>query len=218
LSLHSGVATLLAGVERETMVRRGQWLSWLTLGYNSLEGILAIGAGVLAGSIALVGFGFDSVIEVSASVAALWRLNADVDPIERERAERLTLKIVGILFLALGIYVTWDAATALVKREGPDESKLGIVLAAASLIVMPLLARAKRRVALRLGSRALRSEAQQTQLCTYLSAILLGGLTLNAVFGWWWADPAAALIMVPIIGKEGVEALSGHDSCYDGCA
>lgn len=216
--LHSSVATLLAGVERETMVRRGQWLSWLTLGYNSLEGILAIGAGVLAGSIALVGFGFDSVIEVSASVAALWRLNADVDPIERERAERLTLKIVGILFLALGIYVTWDAATALVKREGPDESKLGIVLAAASLIVMPLLARAKRRVALRLGSRALRSEAQQTQLCTYLSAILLGGLTLNAVFGWWWADPAAALIMVPIIGKEGVEALSGHDSCYDGCA
>jgi divalent metal cation (Fe/Co/Zn/Cd) transporter len=200
------------------MVRRGQWLSWLTLGYNSLEGILAIGAGVLAGSIALVGFGFDSVIEVSASVAALWRLNADVDPIERERAERLTLKIVGILFLALGIYVTWDAATALVKREGPDESKLGIVLAAASLIVMPLLARAKRRVALRLGSRALRSEAQQTQLCTYLSAILLGGLTLNAMFGWWWADPAAALIMVPIIGKEGVEALSGHDSCYDGCA
>ena len=218
MSLHSGVATLLAGVERETMVRRGQWLSWLTLGYNSLEGVLAIGAGVLAGSIALVGFGFDSVIEVSASVAALWRLNADVDPIERERAERLTLKIVGILFLALGIYVTWDAATALVKREGPDESKLGIVLAAASLIVMPLLARAKRRVALRLGSRALRSEAQQTQLCTYLSAILLGGLTLNAVFGWWWADPAAALIMVPIIGKEGVEALSGHDSCYDGCA
>jgi divalent metal cation (Fe/Co/Zn/Cd) transporter len=218
LSLHSGVATLLAGVERETIVRRGQWLSWLTLGYNSLEGILAIGAGVLAGSIALVGFGFDSVIEVSASVAALWRLNADVDPIERERAERLTLKIVGILFLALGIYVTWDAASALVKREGPDESKLGIVLAAASLIVMPLLARAKRRVALRLGSRALQSEAQQTQLCTYLSAILLGGLTLNAVFGWWWADPAAALIMVPIIGKEGVEALSGHDSCCDDCA
>jgi divalent metal cation (Fe/Co/Zn/Cd) transporter len=216
--LHSGVATLLAGIERETMVRRGQWLSWLTLGYNTLEGILAIGAGALAGSIALVGFGFDSVIEVSASVAALWRLNADVDPIERERAERLALKIVGILFLALGIYVTWDAATALVKRERPDESKLGIVLAGASLIVMPLLARAKRRVALRLGSRALRSEAQQTQLCTYLSAILLGGLTLNAVFGWWWADPAAALIMVPIIGKEGVEALSGHDSCHDGCA
>ena len=106
MSLHSGVATLLAGVERETMVRRGQWLSWLTLGYNSLEGFLAIGAGVVTGSIALVGFGFDSVIEVSASLAALWRLNADVDPVARERAERLTLKIVGILFLALAVYVT----------------------------------------------------------------------------------------------------------------
>lgn len=212
------MTTLPAAVERETLVRRGQWLSWLTLGYNSLEGIIAIGAGVLAGSIALVGFGFDSVIEVTASVAALWRLNADVDPVERERAERLTLKIVGILFLALGMYVTWDAANALLKREGPDGSKVGIVLAAASLVVMPLLARAKRKVAVRLGSRALRSEAQQTQLCTYLSAILLGGLTLNAVFGWWWADPAAALIMVPIIGKEGVEALSGRDTCNDDCA
>jgi divalent metal cation (Fe/Co/Zn/Cd) transporter len=212
------MATLLAGVERETMVRRGQWLSWLTLAYNSLEGIVAIGAGVLAGSIALVGFGFDSLIEVTASVAALWRLSADVDAIERKRAERLTLRIVGALFIALGIYVTWDAATALLNREGPEESRIGIVLAAASLVVMPLLARAKRKVAIALGSRALRSEAQQTQLCTYLSAILLGGLVLNAVYGWWWADPVAALIMVPIIGKEGVEALRCHDTCNDGCA
>jgi divalent metal cation (Fe/Co/Zn/Cd) transporter len=212
------MATLLGGVERETMVRRGQRLSWLTLGYNSLEGFLAIGAGVVAGSIALVGFGFDSVIEVSASLAALWRLNADVDPVARERAERLTLKIVGILFLALAVYVTWDALSALLKREAPEESTLGIIIAVASLIVMPLLARAKRKVATGLGSRALRSEAQQTQLCTYLSAILLGGLTLNALFGWWWADPTAALIMVPIIAKEGIEALNRRDPCNDGCA
>jgi divalent metal cation (Fe/Co/Zn/Cd) transporter len=212
------MATLLAGVERETMVRRGQWLSWLTLGYNSLEGLLAIGAGVVTGSIALVGFGFDSVIEVSASLAALWRLNADVDPVARERAERLTLKIVGILFLALAVYVTWDALSALLKREAPEESTLGIIIALASLIVMPLLARAKRKVAIGLGSRALQSEAQQTQLCTYLSAILLGGLMLNALFGWWWADPTAALIMVPIIAKEGIEALNRRDPCNDGCA
>jgi divalent metal cation (Fe/Co/Zn/Cd) transporter len=212
------MATLLGGVERETMVRRGQRLSWLTLGYNSLEGFLAIGAGVVAGSIALVGFGFDSVIEVSASLAALWRLNADVDPVARERTERLTLKIVGILFLALAVYVTWDALSALLKREAPEESTLGIIIAVASLIVMPLLARAKRKVATGLGSRALRSEAQQTQLCTYLSAILLGGLTLNALFGWWWADPTAALIMVPIIAKEGIEALNRRDPCNDGCA
>jgi divalent metal cation (Fe/Co/Zn/Cd) transporter len=212
------MATLLAGVERESLVRRGQRLSWLTLVYNSLEGFVAIGAGLLAGSVALVGFGFDSAIELAASAAALWRLNADVDPVERERVERLTLKAVGILFLALALYVTLDAVNALLKQEAPDESTVGIVLAAASLVVMPLLARAKRRVAIALGSRALRAESQQTQLCTYLSAILLGGLTLNAFFGWWWADPVAALIMVPIIGKEGVEALRGNDCCDDGCA
>jgi cation diffusion facilitator family transporter len=216
-SLHSGMATLLGRVERESAVRRGQWLSWLTLGYNSLEGVIAITAGVIAGSIALVGFGFDSLIEVTASVAALWRLSADVNPDERERVERATLRIVGALFIALAIYVTWDAAKALLNREGPEESRIGIALAAVSLVVMPILARAKRKVAIRLGSRALRSEAQQTQLCTYLSAILLGGLALNAVFGWWWADPVAALIMVPIIGREGVEALRGHDSCNDTC-
>jgi divalent metal cation (Fe/Co/Zn/Cd) transporter len=209
---------MLAGTDRKSTVRRGQWLSWVTLGYNSLEGIIAVGAGLLAGSIALVGFGVDSLIEVTASVAALWRLNSDVDPIERERAELVTLRIVGVLFIALGAYVTWDAANALLKREAPEESNVGIALALASLVVMPLLARAKRKVALALNSRALRSEAQQTQLCTYLSAILLGGLALNAVFGWWWADPVAALVMVPIIGKEGIEALRGHDCCEDGCA
>lgn len=200
-------------VERASLVRRGQLLSWVTLGYNTLEGVIAVGAGVMAGSIALVGFGFDSLIEVAASVAALWRLGADVDLAERERAERLTLRIVGFLFIVLALYVGLDAAKTLMRHEAPDESTVGIVLAAASLIVMPLLARAKRNVAISLGSSALRSEAQQTQLCTYLSGILLGGLVLNALFGMWWADPLAALIMVLIIGKEGVEALRGHDAC-----
>jgi len=209
---------MLVGTERESAVRRGQWLSWLTLGYNSLEGIIAVGAGVLAGSIALVGFGADSLIEVTASVAALWRLKADVDPTERERVEILTLRIVGVLFIALGIYVSWDAINALMKREVPEESNVGILLAVASLVVMPVLARSKRKIAVALNSRALRSEAQQTQLCSYLSGILLGGLALNAIFGWWWADPIAALVMVPIIVKEGIEALRGHDSCDDGCA
>lgn len=212
------MASLLAGVEREGLVRRGQRLSWLTLGYNSVEGFIAIGAGLLAGSIALVGFGFDSAIELVASAAALWRLNADVNPVQRERVELLTLRIVGVLFLALAVYVTLDAANALLKEEAPEESTVGIVLAAASMVVMPLLARAKRKVAIALGSRALRAESQQTQLCTYLSAILLGGLTLNALFGWWWADPAAALVMVPIIGREGLQALRGHDRCVDDCA
>jgi divalent metal cation (Fe/Co/Zn/Cd) transporter len=216
--IDSGMTSSLAGFEREGLVRRGQRLSWLTLSYNSVEGFIAIGAGLLAGSVALVGFGFDSVIELAASAAALWRLYADVDPVERERAEALTLRVVGVLFLALAVYVTLDAAKALLKQEAPGESTVGIVLAIASLVVMPLLARAKRKVAIALGSRALQSEAQQTQLCTYLSAILLGGLTLNAFFGWWWADPVAALVMVPIIGREGVEALRGHDCCDDECA
>ncbi|HEY0994834.1 MAG TPA: cation transporter [Gemmatimonadaceae bacterium] len=207
-----------AAGQRAQLVRRGQRLSWLTLGYNLLEGVIGIGAGILAGSIALVGFGVDSVIELAASVAALWRLRADRDPGRREHAERTTLRIVGSLFLALAAYVAWDAAGALNRREAPEESMPGIILAAASLLVMPVLARAKRRVAAALGSRALHSESRQTQLCTYLSAILLGGLLLNAAIGWWWADPVAALVMVPIIAREGIEGLRGHDPCGDACS
>lgn len=208
-------ATHVTGDARTALVRRGRTLSWLTLGYNSLEGVVAIVAGLLAGSVALVGFGIDSVIELLASVAALWRLASDADPISRERAERLTLRVVGTLFLALAAYVTWEAGTALWKREAPHESIPGIVLAALSVVVMPLLARAKRAVANALGSGALRSEAMQTQLCMWLSAILLGGLVLNAALGWWWADPVAALVMVPIIAREGIEGLRGEECCDD---
>ena len=209
-------ATLdLSETDRAALVRRGRWLSVLTLAYNSLEGLIAIVAGILAGSIALVGFGVDSVIELCASVAALWRLAAEPDPTQRVHAEQRTRVVVGALFMALAIYVGWDAVSALVRRGAPAESTVGIVLAAASVVVMPLLARAKRRVAHALSSRALRSEAQQTQLCTYLSAILLAGLGLNALWGWWWADPVAALIMVPIIAREGVEGLRGDDPCCD---
>jgi divalent metal cation (Fe/Co/Zn/Cd) transporter len=212
------MAISLSPDHRAALVRRGQWLSWLTLGYNCLEGIVAVAAGLLAGSIALVGFGVDSAIELAASVAALWRLHADLEPARREGAERVTLRVVGLLFLALAAYVAWDAGTALFARQAPDESRVGIALAALSLVVMPILARSKRGVAAALGSRALRAEAQQTQLCTYLSAILLGGLALNAVAGWWWADPVAALAMVPIIAKEGFDGLRGQSACCDTCA
>lgn len=212
------MATQLAAAPRAALVRRGQWLSVLTLGYNSLEGIIAITAGVVAGSVALVGFGIDSGIELAASAAALWRLQADLDPGRREAAERATLRIVGGLFLALAAYVAVDAGRALLAREAPDESPVGIAIAAASVVIMPLLARAKRRVADALASRALAAEAMQTALCTWLSAILLGGLALNALVGWWWADPVAALVMVPIIAREGVEGLRGRDPCGDGCA
>jgi divalent metal cation (Fe/Co/Zn/Cd) transporter len=200
---------------RQFLVRRGLTLNYVTLSYNSLEGLIAIGAGVVAGSIALVGFGLDSLIEVSASVAALWRLYRDRDERHRERAERVALQVIGVLFLLLCAYVAADAIRALYQHRAPEESVVGIVLAALSLIVMPLLARAKRRVAFAIGSGALVAEAQQTVFCTYLSAILLAGLLLNATLGWWWADPVAALAMVPIIGKEGWEGIRGHSACCE---
>jgi divalent metal cation (Fe/Co/Zn/Cd) transporter len=210
--------TCVPAPDRERLVRRGLRLSWATALYNSLEGIIALGAGMAAGSVALVGFGADSAIELAASGAAIRRLYADLDPERRERSERRTLRIVGVLFLALVAYVTLDAARTLVTREPPRESPVGIALAALSLVVMPVLARAKRRVAVEMGSAALAAESQQTLMCTYLSAILLGGLLLNAAAGWWWADPVAALGMAPLIAHEGIEALRGRDACGDHCA
>jgi len=207
--------TVVAPLARDALVRRGQWLSIATLLYNAVEAVVAIAAGTLAGSVALIGFGVDSGIELTASLAALWRLNQDADIEKRERAEKLTERVVGALFLALAMYVTWDAGIALWRREIPDESTAGILLAAASLLVMPLLGRAKRNVGVRLGSRALQSESNQTTLCAMLSAILLVGLGLNALLGWWWADPVAALSMVPIIAKEAFEGLRGEVSCAD---
>ena len=204
-------------LSRAALLRRGRTLEYATVGYNVLEGVIAIGSGVLAGSIALVGFGIDSGIEVLSGLILLWRLNTRRDEEEREQVEARALKLVGWSFLLLAAYVALDAAMSLVRRQAPEESAIGIALAAVSVVVMPLLVRAKRRVAAQLGSRALAADSKQTELCTWLSAILLGGLVLNALAGWWWADPVAALIMVPIIGNEGVEALRG-EQCEDGCA
>ena len=198
------------GLIRTAQIKKGRRLEYLTIGWNSVEGIVAVGAGIVAGSIALVGFGVDSVIEVSSGAIILWRLTSG------EHREKLALRLVGFSFLALCAYIAFDAARSLLYREPPETTYVGIGVAALSLLVMPILARAKRRVAAELGSRAMLADSRQTDLCAYLSAILLGGLILNAVFGWWWADPAAALIMVPIIAKEGVEALRGEtcDDCH----
>jgi divalent metal cation (Fe/Co/Zn/Cd) transporter len=144
----------------------------------------------------------------------LWRLHADVDEERRERVEAISLKIVGLCFVLLAVYVTFDSVKSLISREAPGESLVGIMLASVSLVVMPLLVRAKRKVARGIKSGALMADAKQTELCTYLSAILLVGLLLNALLGWWWADPVAALVMVPLITKEGIEALRG-DTCCD---
>lgn len=206
------VMNLLSIDHRSAQVRRGIQLEYFTIAYNSLEGFIALVAGFFAGSIALVGFGLDSIIEVTSGIALLWRLRAD-DESRREKMEWIALRVVGVSFVALALYVGFEATSSLVRKEPPGPSLTGIVLAAVSVIVMPVLARAKRRVAISIASAALAADMKQTEFCTYLSAILLGGLALNAAYGWWWADPIAGLVMVPIIAKEGSDALRGKTCC-----
>lgn len=192
---------------RNAAVRQGRRLEYFTVGWNLIEAAVALGAGLFAGSIALIGFGIDSLIETSSGAVLLWRLQEGE---EGEKRERMALKLVGLSLLALAAYVAVDAVKGLIQKEPPEESLVGIILAAVSLVVMPLLAWAKRKVAAKLNSQALVADSRQTDICAYLSAILLVGLSLNALFGWWWADPVAALTMVPIIVKEGLEALRGE--------
>jgi divalent metal cation (Fe/Co/Zn/Cd) transporter len=205
--------TEVLAAPRPVLVRRGLRLNYVTITYNTVEAIVSIAAGLVAGSVALVGFGVDSGIEVTASVAAQWRLRADIDPVRRERVERVTHRVIGASFLVLATYVVVDSVTTLLRRETPEASPVGLVLLVLSVLVMPVLARAKRRVARALQSRALEADAAQTSLCAYLSVIALAGVGLNAAFGWWWADPVAALAMVPIIGKEAVEGLRDEAEC-----
>jgi len=174
---------------------------------------VSVGAGVFAGSTALVGFGMDSFIESVSGAILLWRLQ---DHEHHARREELALRLVAVSFFLLAAYVAFEAARSLLLREPPEASWPGIVIAALSLIVMPWLARQKRNVASELGSRALAADSRQTDLCAYLSAVLLGGLLLNALLGWWWADPVAALVMAPIIANEGREAWRG-EACDGSC-
>lgn len=207
--------TDLLAIDRSALVRRGLWINWFTIGYNTVEAVISVGAGVVSGSVALVSFGVDSGIEVTSSLAAHWRLRAETDPERRERAERVTHRIIGWLFLALAAYVIAESVTTLWQREAPEASPVGLVILGLSVVIMPLIARASRQVARALGSRALEADAAQTSLCAYLSVIALAGVGLNAALGWWWADPVAALLMVPIIAKEGLEGIRGEPRCDD---
>ena len=163
--------------------------------------------------LSLIGFGVDSFIEVTSGSALLWRMSMDADTHRREYIERRTLRIVGACFIALAVYVAFEAVRDLIGQEAAAHSLAGILLACVSLVVMPMLSRAKRRVGAAMQSRAMQADATQTEFCTYLSAILLGGLLLNSLWGWWWADPVAALIMVPIIAQEGIGGLRGDPCC-----
>ncbi len=197
-------------MDRSSIARRGKRLEYFTIAWNTLEGLIAIVAGIGASSISLVGFGVDSFIEVTSGTALLWRMSMDADAHRRERVEMQSLRIVGACFLALAAYIAYEAVSDLATRQAPAHSLIGVALAMTSLVVMPLLSRAKRRVGLALGSGAMEADATQTQLCAYLSAILLGGLVLNLVWGLWWADPIAALLMLPIIVREGITAFRGE--------
>ena len=186
-------------------------LEYITLGWMVIEAGVALFAGILASSIALVGFGLDSVIEIIAAATLVWRLTRGG---EREaEAEARAVKVVGLTFFALAAYVAYESVTDLFFRRSPHSSLLGIVLAVAALLIMPFLAVAKRRIAMIMNSRALAAEAMQSFCCAYFSATLLVGLVLNRWMGWWWADPAAALIMAGLMVREGVESLRDRPDC-----
>jgi divalent metal cation (Fe/Co/Zn/Cd) transporter len=203
--------------DREALVRKGLRLSYATILYNLLEAIAAISAGILAGSIALLGFGLDSAVEVASSGAAQWRLRSDSDAMARKRVERTSRRIIGLSFLILAAYVTIESVKSLITRETPTSSQFGLIVLGGSVLIMPWLSHKKKAVARGLESKALEADATQTSLCAYLSAIALTGVALNTFFGLWWADSAAALVMVPIIAREGLEGLRGENQCADGC-
>jgi divalent metal cation (Fe/Co/Zn/Cd) transporter len=180
-------------------------LTALTIGWNAIEAVVAITSGVLTSSIALIGFGLDSVIEVSSALVIVWRLARQAsDHAANERAERRAVRLIAGSFFAIALYVTMDAVLKLTGlADEPAESTIGLALTALSLVVMPSLAWAKRRVATGLGSAALRADSAQTQLCTYLSAVVLVGLAANALAGWWWMDPLAGLVVAALAVREG---------------
>jgi divalent metal cation (Fe/Co/Zn/Cd) transporter len=191
-------------------------LNRLSLGYNSVEAVIALGAGVMVGSISLVGFGLDSVVEVSASLVLTWRLAVEGRGGCTQEADGRATKAVALSFGALATYVGIEAALRLLHGEEADATWIGIALATVSLLVMPFLARAKRRTAPVLGSRAQEAEANQTALCAVMSGVVLVGLLLNAALGWWWADPAAALAIASLAAVEGVRTWRA-DSLADTC-
>ena len=194
-------------IERAVIARRGRQLEYFTVAWNAVEAIVGFIAGWHASSVALFGFGLDSMIEVTSGFAALWRMASDSDPEARQQSEHYAQRVIGICFAGLAVFILYESVRDLIYRQVPEHSAAGIVLACAAMIVMPLLSRAKKNVGRQLSSGAMKADAKQSEFCGYLSAILLVGLVLNAQWGLWWADPAAALVMVPIIGNEGIRLI-----------
>jgi divalent metal cation (Fe/Co/Zn/Cd) transporter len=197
--------------ERENLVRRAKLLAWLGVGWHGIEAAIAIGAGIIASSIALIGFGADSLIESVAGIVLLWRFAAS--RAFSEDAERRAQKLIALSFYLLAAYVGVESVRALITADKPDVSWVGIGLSVVTLLSMPPLAIAKARIGEKLGSSATKSEGQQNMLCAYLSAALLVGLGTNALFGLWWADPVTALLIAGVAAKEGREAWRGESCC-----
>ena len=209
---------MLVGVlaQREALLARARRLAWFTVGWNVLEGVVAVGAAWVAGSRALLGFGLDSGVESLSGSVLLWRLYAERrDPERVEAVEHRAVRLIGLTFFALAVFVGVEAVRSLVGRHQPDASPVGVALTALSLVVMPWLAARKRAVGAEMGSRAVEADSAQTMACVYLSIVVLAGLLLNALFGWWWADPVAALGVVVFLVREGWEAL--HAEHVDEC-
>lgn len=198
--------------DRVRLGRRAQFLAGASVAYNVIEAVIAITAGLVAGSVALIGFGLDSVVEVSSGLIILWQFRHRLP----ETRERQALRLMAVSFYALAGYVGFESMRSLVAGHQPDASPVGIALAAASLAVMPFLSWAQRRTGKALGSNAVVADSTQTLLCTYLSAVLLIGLVLNATLGWYWADPIAGLVIAAIAFKEGREAWRGEGCCAIG--
>jgi cation diffusion facilitator family transporter len=202
------LAAAATAARRETLHRRGVRLEVFTVAWNTVEGVVAIGAGIATGSVSLIGFGADSFIEVISAVALLWRLRKagpEASAEERGSAEKRALYLVAATFFLLAAYITYEAIGALLSGDGPEDSAVGLVLSVVSLLVMPALAYGKQRTGREMGSEALKADAVETWVCSYLSLALLVGVGLNAAFGWWWADPAGALAMLPVILWQGLE-------------
>lgn len=208
MSAHVHTADVAAD-EKARLGRRAQLLAGASVAYNMVEAVIAISAGVVAGSVALIGFGLDSVVEVSSGLIILWQFRHSLPESREQRA----LRLMALSFFALAGYVGFESIRALVTSHDPDSSGIGIALATASLIVMPFLSWAQRRTGQALGSNAVVADSTQTRLCTYMSAILLGGLVLNATLGWAWADPVAGLVIAAIAVKEGRGAWRGEECC-----